>query len=92
MCVHAWMAVFLKDSHLPKVACTCFKVHMCMGGSICVLCWIVSRCGNLYTCTFAFFLTVEGGIGFLREVSSFYFLMPSLALSCASPCHLQEDL
>ena len=58
MCVHAWMAVFLKDSHLPKVACTCFKVHMCMGGSICVLCWIVSRCGNLYTCTFAFFLTV----------------------------------
>ena len=58
MCVHAWMAVFLKDSHLPKVACTCFKVHMCMGGSICVLCWIVSRCGNLHTCTCAFFLTV----------------------------------
>ena len=60
MCVHAWMAVFLKDSHLPKVACTCFKVHMCMGGSICVLCWIVSRCGNLHTCTCAFFLTVCG--------------------------------
>ena len=58
MCVHAWMAVFLKDSHLPKVACTCFKVHMCMGGSICVLCWIVRRCGNLHTCTCAFFLTV----------------------------------